>query len=280
MTHKWPQKILMVRPNGFRVEYAINPYMRDAEGRLQQVDTAKANAQWENLLTTFERLGMQVEILEGDPKFPDMVFCANQTLPYPGADGRLRIVLGRMQSANRQGETAHFHAWAARRAVASVEITDYDFEGCGDAIWNYETRELIGGYGFRSDHRAYAQLEKLTGLKFHLVRLISDGFYHLDTCFTVLNATTAAYVPEAFDRESADVLRSVFRDLIRIDEHEARMRFAGNALCVDGRHVVLQAGAEQFKDDLVRRGFVPVEVETSEFMKSGGSVFCMKQVLF
>lgn len=280
MKFPWPKKILMVRPNGFRVEYAINPYMLDEHGKLQQIDTAKANSQWETLKSTFTRLGCVVEIIEGDPKFPDMVFCANQTFPYPGADGELRLVLGRMHSEKRQGETVHFREWAERKGISLTEVTDFDFEGCGDAIWNFEKREVICGYGFRTQEEAYTQLKKAIGVKVHTVRLVSGDFYHLDTCFAVLNATTAAYVPEAFAPESAARLKSLFPNLLEIDREEARRCFSGNCLSVDGKHVVLHEGAAKFTADLKRNGFVPVEVDTGEFMKSGGSVFCMKQVLF
>jgi N-dimethylarginine dimethylaminohydrolase len=43
---------------------------------------------------------------------------------------------------------------------------------------------------------------------------------------------------------------------------------------------VLQKGSASACADLRRLGFKPVEVDTSEFMKSGGSVFCMKQVVY
>ena len=42
----WPCKVLMVTPNGFRVEYAINPYMLDSNGKLQNINSLTALKQW------------------------------------------------------------------------------------------------------------------------------------------------------------------------------------------------------------------------------------------
>ncbi len=274
----WPKKVLMVRPNGYRVEYAINPYMRDASGALQKVDPLKAQAQWDALGAQFRALGLSVEILEGNPQYPDMVFCANQTLPY--LSDRPSVLLSRMHSPQRQGEVQHFAQWAERSGLPITAVTDFEFEGAGDAIWNYPMGELYAGFGWRSDERAYAQVQKCTGAKIHLLKLVSEDFYHLDTCFAVLNATTAAYVPEAFDEAGRETLRHGFKTLIAIDFSEANRHFAGNCVSVDGLHVILQSGAEKFCRQLRSSGFTPVEVETGEFMKAGGSVFCMKQFLF
>src|SRR6185312_12702860 len=99
----WPKRMLMVRPNGFRVDYAINPYMLDEKGQLKKVDQALAMRQWENLKRTFESLGQTVDVIEGDPEFPDMVFSANQTLPYFDRQGRQCVLLSRMHAEQRRG---------------------------------------------------------------------------------------------------------------------------------------------------------------------------------
>ena len=43
--------------------------------------------------------------------------------------------------------------------------------------------------------------------------------------------------------------------------------------------VVIQSGCRVLSSKLRELGFAVDEVDTSEFLKSGGSVFCMKQVL-
>src|SRR4051812_33039583 len=95
-TYAWPKRVLMVTPDHFRVDYAINAYMLDSNGKLQNIDQARARQQWENLKNTFISLGLSVEVLPGQPGFPDMVFCANQTLPFPDKTDKMQLIFSRM----------------------------------------------------------------------------------------------------------------------------------------------------------------------------------------
>ena len=81
-----PGRVLLTTPDYFRVEYVINPHM---EGNVGSVDPAAAQAQWEALRSTYDDLGTEVSTVDGAPDLPDMVFCANQTLPYQTPGGEL-----------------------------------------------------------------------------------------------------------------------------------------------------------------------------------------------
>ncbi|NDB82577.1 MAG: amidinotransferase, partial [Alphaproteobacteria bacterium] len=50
--------------------------------------------------------------------------------------------------------------------------------------------------------------------------------------------------------------------------------------CPDQKHVIIQKGCQKTLQLLKDHDFVPLEVDTSEFIKSGGSVFCMKLMFF
>jgi N-dimethylarginine dimethylaminohydrolase len=276
----YPRSILMVSPKGFRIDYAINPYMLDANGRLKIVDQEKAAAQWQKLQNVYQRLGLEVEVLEGDPAFPDMVFCANQSFPFIDQHGRKSVVLCRLAASERQGEIRHFREWAMNKGYVLYEATDFAFEGCGDAIWNFETREIFGAHGFRTDVRIYDYLERIVARPVHRLKLCDPRFYHLDTCLSILNGKTAVYVEEAFDSDGLRLLASKFENLIRIRPEEAMEAFACNCFSPNGKDVLVNPGALDLKDKLYRLGFQIHEVDTSEFMKAGGSVFCIKQTLF
>jgi len=75
------------------------------------------------------------------------------------------------------------------------------------------------------------------------LELKSPYFYHLDTCFAPLTEHTAVIVKEAFTNEGLALLQSAFDQLI---------------------------------EDLQVIGFKIHALNTSEFLKSGGSVFCLK----
>lgn len=276
----WPRSILMVSPKGFRVEYSINPFMRDTNGRLHIVDQEKALAQWLKVQSTYQRLGIEVEVLEGDPDFPDMVFCANQSFPFIDKNGRKSVLLSRMSATERRGEIRHFRRWAQSHGFVVYEVTDFDFEGCGDALWNFETEEIFGGYGFRTDVLAYDDIERIVSRPVHRLKLCDPNFYHLDTCLSILRGDTAVFVEEAFDGNGLRLLAERFRHLIRIRKEEALSTFAGNCFSPNGRDVLLHPGANDLNQKLNRLGFHVHEVDTSEFIKAGGSVFCIKQTLF
>lgn len=270
--------VLMVHPQYFDVQYAINPYMKDDQGKLNKVDRQLAIIQWQNLKTAYERIGLQVHVLDGAEKLPDMVFAANQSFPFI-KNKQKSVILSRMRSEFRQNEVAFFKKFYQTHGYEIYELSeDMHFEGNGDALIQPGTQEIWGGYGYRTDLKVYDQIAKMTGQHVNPLRLQSEYFYHLDTCFSILDQNTVAYVPEAFDADGRQLIQQKFSNTIAIHEQEARQFFAANCHCPDGQHVLLHPGAERFRTALKNQGFVPVELNTSEYMKSGGSVFCMKMM--
>jgi N-dimethylarginine dimethylaminohydrolase len=75
-------------------------------------------------------------------------------------------------------------------------------------------------------------------------------------------------------------LRALIPDLIEANEHEAEHLFACNATCPNGKDVIIQAGCAVVNAELRKRGFTVHEVSTDEYLKSGGSVFCMKMMVW
>lgn len=114
-------------------------------------------------------------------------------------------------------------------------------------------------------------------LEVAILQLPDPDFYHLDTALTLLDDRRAAYVPAAFDETGRALLETAFDGLIEVDDQEARDVLAGNLWCPDGEHVLMSAGAPVTQSRLNSEGFQVVEIETGEFLKSGGSVFCMRQ---
>ncbi|MEM7647333.1 MAG: arginine deiminase-related protein [Pseudomonadota bacterium] len=275
----WPQTMLMVNPEHFDVVYGINPHMVDQKGELNKVDHDLAKSQWEALKTSFEKSGMNVDVLPGQSDLPDMVFCANQTFPFE-KEGQRHLILSNMQSEKRQPEVPFFEKWAKDKGYITHTVETPLFEGMGDLLWNYETKALYGGYGFRTSPEVYSEIEKIVGQRIVTLELTSEHFYHLDTCLSILNGKTAAYVKEAFTEEGLNTLKSEFNHLIEVPISEATNQLACNMCTPNGQDVIIQKGASETNRQLMAHGFNVIEVETSEYIKSGGSVFCMKQLLF
>lgn len=273
----------MVSPDFFRVDYAINPYMKDATGKLNQIDVVKAADQWNFLKRTYEKLGYFVEVIPGQIGLPDMVFAANQSFNiWDEKEDRPAVILSQMRAAERSPEVPFFRNWYQEKgyAIKDLPVGQGSFEGNGDAIPHPGEKWIWGGYGFRTDKKIYSYLTELINREFVLLELVSEHFYHLDTCFTILNEDTVAIQPEAFSKESLRQIKDRVANVIEIDKEECLKFFAGNAHCPNGKDVLMNPGSKKFTAELEKRGFRCHEIETAEFMKSGGSVFCLKMMCY
>lgn len=275
-----PASLLMCAPTYFDVKDVKNPFMC---GNVSKCDTVLAGRQWEELKAIYERLGYTVQTLPPAKDVEDMVFAANQVLPGHRADGSKFVILSNMVHESRRREVPLYADWFATQGYEILRISDdfaYGprFEGQGDAIWHPGKQLLWGGYGHRTERAAYERISELTGAMVLLLELVNDKCYHLDTSLCVLDQKTALIYPAAFSKDGIGLLRAVFEDLIEVPDDEA-LNFAGNAIGL-GKHVVLQKGSVQTCRKLRDAGYEPIEVDTSEFMKSGGSVFCMKMMVY
>ena len=275
-------QVLMVDPQFFDVEYAINPHMLNEQGELNQVDKKLAGKQWQDLQRAFQKINLKTVVLPAQKSLPDMVFSANQSFVFFDPIGKQKTaIISNMRSAYRQKETLFFKEWYQQNGyrVLQFEELEFSFEGNGDIIPNPDFRFFWGGCGPRTDRKVYSLFSEKLGLKFETLNLVHPLFYHLDTCFVTLGSDCCAVVKEAFDQESLQKIAKHFSDIVYIDLVEAQKFFAANAFCPDGKNVIVQKGTRKFLADLLERGFNVIEVDTSEYMKSGGSVYCMKMGL-
>lgn len=274
-----PRRVLMCTPEYFDVVDVKNPFM---EGNVGRVDRQGALAEWEALRSTYEAIGHEVLTIAGAEGLEDMVFAANQVLPGLGADGCPYVLLSRMRYPSRRREVPIYRDWFEHHGYDVLELSEEAgyFEGQGDAIWQIGKQLLWGGHGPRTTLRAYAEISEILCVPTITLALMHPSFYHLDTCFCVLSTEAALYFPGAFDAEGRAVLARMFPRLIEVCEGEATQSLACNAHAIDGKTVILQRGAVDTVARLRAEGFRAVEVETDEFLKSGGSVFCMKMMIY
>lgn len=251
---------VMTPPTFFAVDYAINPWMDPTV----PIDPHRALEQWEALRRTYKELGHTVELVEPIAGLPDMVYAANGGLVVGG-----HAVVARFAHPQRAAESAAYAEWMSRHGYTPVE-TRYINEGQGDLL--VAGQLLLAGYGFRTDRRAHAEIAAVVGLPVVSLRLVDPRFYHLDTALAVLDDTTVAFYPPAFDAASRDRLRALYPDAIEVADADADA--LGLNVVSDGHHVVLPAAATGFAERLRAAGFAPVGVDLSELLKGGGSVKC------
>jgi N-dimethylarginine dimethylaminohydrolase len=265
-----PRHFLMCPPTFFDVTYAINPWM---DPRVP-VDRDLAQAQWSAVVAAYERAGHRVDLLEPVPGLPDMVFAANGATVVDG-----RTLLARFATPQRAAEAAVHRAWHARSGVL------YGGRGLADPVAVNEAEGdfavlssvVLAGHGFRTRVDAHAELAALTGREVVSLELVDPRFYHLDVALAVLDpgADHVAYYPPAFSTASQAVLAERFPDAVLADAHDA-YAFGLNAVG-DGRNVFMPTGAPHLRDALEALGYVPVEIDTSELLRGGGSVKCCTQ---
>jgi len=286
-TPKMPlaRRILMVRPTYFHVDNPINPHMRKADGNLHVLDKVKAMAEWETLRATYRSIGLEVYEGEAISGLPDMVFCANQTLPFVSRTGEYRAILSNMANDIRHKEVLGIKEALEHEGYNTDELPARDsstlFEGMGDALWLPGHRVLLGGYGHRTHRSIYEKVSEITDATVLVFELANPRFYHLDTCLSILDARSALACRDAFTPEGWELVERVFPNLIEVPLAEADSPvFACNAHCPDGKNVLMQLGAKETAQRLQVSGFHPIALSTEEFIKSGGSVFCMKLQFF
>lgn len=274
-----PSGVLVCAPDHFDVIDVKNPHMRDQVGR---VDRRRARVQWDRLVATFADAGAVVERIPPTAGCEDMVFTANQTFTGLDAAGRPLCVLSSMRHASRRREVPAFEAWFRGRGwrVAGPLAGGAPFEGGGDALWHPGRRLVWAGHGFRSGPEVHAELAAAFECSVFALELRDERFYHLDTCLAPLDERAALFVPGAFTAQGRALLARAFECLVEVREDEASGALACNAAAFAGGAVVLDDRAAHTAHALGELGYRVLPVDTGEYLKSGGSVFCMKQWLF
>jgi N-dimethylarginine dimethylaminohydrolase len=273
----WPNHVLMVEPEFFDVLYVINPHM---EAMVGSVQPEKAWQEWANIKSQFEAWGYYVHPVKAKKGLPDLVFCANQSLPCWDAELGASVVMGVMRNEQRREEVSYIEQVFAHKGLPIHRIMNVDsaeyFEGMGDVQWHPERSLLWAGHGFRTSEQAIQKLATFLGMPTIGLALQDERLYHLDTCFCMLNEHTVMCYPPAFSREGMRLIEHYFEHIIEVDERECLESFACNATAVSGNRVLLPECAPKTKAALEGMGFEVAELSTGEFLKSGGSVYCMK----
>jgi N-dimethylarginine dimethylaminohydrolase len=283
-----PQNVLMCTPDYFDVVDIKNVYM---EGNAGKIDKKLVHTQWKSISNIYGMLVSKGTLKEatnvnGVEGLEDMVFAANQTFPWITESGEKVVIMSKMRHESRRREVVHFENYFNEKGYKILQLQKTDmFEGMGDTIPHVGKNLLYGGYGHRSKKEAYEEISSLLNVPVIALELIDDRFYHLDTCFVPLDEDTVMLCPNAFSYESFEAIKKLFKKVIRIPAEEAASTFSLNVHCVydkqkGEKHAIIHYGSIFTYNALVDNGYQVYEVNTSEFMKSGGSVFCMKMMYY
>jgi len=253
---------LLCPPTCFEVTYSINPWMKG-----EVVNKKIAMEQWLRLKGTLEALGTKIRTIDPVPGLPDMVFTANA-----GTVRGKKIVLSNFRFEERQGETKLFERWFKDAGYTTYRLPkNLAFEGTGDTAIMGD--KMFGGYGHRSSLGGLRRAAKHLEVELIPLKLAHPMFYHLDTCFCLIGSHCAFYYPHAFSPSAIKKLKAHVPDLIPIDVTDAT-QFACNSVVYDNQ-IIMPAGAQNILTELDVRGYEVIQSNTSEYLKSGGSLQCM-----
>ena len=252
--------VLMCRPEHFTVSYRINPWMHPED----PTDTSLALRQWTVLYDTYVDLGFTVQLIDSLPGLPDMVYAANGGFVLDG------IAYGaQFHYPERQPEGPAYMDWFRSQGL-DVREPQSTNEGEGDFLLVGDT--ILAASGFRSDTSSHQEIADIYGREVVSLQLVNPSYYHLDTALAVIDPTTIAYLPSAFDEASLSILRERYPDAIIATEEDAA--FLGLNSFSDGHNVVIAERATTFAKDLAERGYNPIGVDLSELLLGGGGVKC------
>lgn len=271
----WGTTYVAVRPDHFRVDYRINPFMDPAV----QPDPGRAHDQWQTLVDTLRGLGATVHVVEQRPDAPDMVYAMNLGLGLERPDGSGHVVLSHMRHPERRMETGTARDWFAGRGWTTSRFgrdgIGAHFEA-GDAFAFGDG--LVVGYGPRTEELGLKHLATELDTRVRGLRITHPGMYHLDLAFCPLDSHRALVCPDAFDPSSAGAALALVPEPLLLTEQEALTTFAANSVVV-GRTVVMPGCPDHVRSRLEEWGFDVVVLDLSEFHKGGGSVRCLTNPL-
>jgi N-dimethylarginine dimethylaminohydrolase len=254
----------MCPPLYYGIQYEINPWMR----RSRQSNSQIAQEQWRGLYCLLQdELGIEIALVEPRPGLPDMVFTANAGLVWKD-----KFIASNFRYEVRRGEVPFFENWFQVRGYEIVHLPEENFfEGEGDLLMCGDL--FFAGYHIRSDIQCHQKVAEILEREILLLELISEWFYHLDTCFCPLDKGKALFYPAAFDPYALKVLEDNIETLIPVPENEAK-RFGCNAVVID-KNIVMNEGCPESREKLESLGFSVFETPLSEFIKAGGSAKCL-----
>ena len=264
--------IISIDPRGYCIEKSLNVYTdKNAE-----INTALAIEQHKKLCAEINS-----KLLKSpNEKLPDLVFVANCGLFLPRLPEKV-VLLSDMKNCSRARETPYIERQLRSLGFKTIQFPKTEpFEGQGEALWFYDGRLLVVGYGYRSNKRTVKLLQRLLNQIYSAygveppyvlgVKMTDPLFYHLDFAMLPISPT------KCIVHEGAISNLKQLRKYIKIYVIKTTDLFALNGIVLPDKVVVHKLKCARDKQFLEKHTQLPVvEIDLSEFEKSGGSVHCL-----
>ena len=263
-----------------------NVWMQELEEEALKVNKGVAYRQFLDLYQ-FVAGNSLAYILPATGNFQDLVYVANLGIYLPHIKDSNNIIMANFTSEPRQGEEKVGKPFFESMDY-EVHMCPFKWEGEADLKYLYDN-VYIGGYGIRSDIKAYEWMEEKFGMKIIKLEMVDEYLYHLDCSIFPLTKEKTLVCTELYnDDELAEL--SQYTTVIDIDINDTlngianSVRLGNTILCASNISEMTRADenfeAEKHKIESLEKicfneGLEPVFFNLSEYMKSGAMLSCM-----
>jgi N-dimethylarginine dimethylaminohydrolase len=271
---------LLIAPTTFEIlpmQHGQNPYIAAKD----TTNTKIVKTEHNKLVRTLSKSVLYT--LPVTKALPDIVFVANGGLALPRLKSPL-ILLPNMKFPQRKVELPFLRNMLAELGVATMEYPGHEpFEGQAELKWFDGGRKDVCGYGHRSTLKTFKELDaffkKLYGPtqspELLVLELTSADYYHLDVAMCEYDGTKCLVHKRSMSPTSMRRLKA-FLGPANVTVIDTPDSFCLNAV-IDGSQMITHRLTDPTLKPLFERltGRRVVQVPTTEFEKSGGSVRCM-----
>jgi N-dimethylarginine dimethylaminohydrolase len=228
-----------------------------------------------------------VYLLPSEGNLQDQVYVANLGLQLPHIKDDNVILLSNYTSDPRKGEELVGEKFFNQMGY-KTHISPYKWEGEADIKYLYDN-VYIGGYGIRSNVKAYEWMEKEFDMNILKLAMTDEYMYHLDCSIFALNQDQTLICTELYDPEEIKMLEK-HTDIIDVTVDDAlggmtnSVRLGNMVLCASNISE-LKKSHEYYEGEKNKiktlekicsdNGMEPVIFNLSEYMKSGAMLSCM-----
>lgn len=214
---------------------------------------------------------------------PDFVFFASGGLSLPRLPEPV-VILPSMKYKIRQAELPYDKAIFDRLKIKTYQLPKgIVFEGKAEVAWFHGGTVLLHGYGYRSTRESVFALQRLLEKIYRSygvnpprcisLRLKSPRTYHLDLALLPYSDTECCIKAGIFDSHQVNLLRTVLEKVTVLQSSDP---FVMNGIVLETKILMSKLqdpSLKQTLQSLTKKKIV--EVDVSEFQKSGGSVACL-----
>jgi len=275
---------ITIRPDTF----TINPQQKNQNPYLQKVQQINSQKAFDQHNEITKALNLCVTYgLNKKADLPDIVFTSNMGLSLPRLPEPV-VILSWMKYGQRRNEVPYIEDIFKERHIKYVQFpgsAKAPFEGQPEAKWFDGGELLVVGYGHRASKESVRILRSLLKDIYNTYgveppRVVSFQiqtplFYHLDMAMLEYGPTECIVQKDAFSGADIARLRT------ELGERNVHVLETDDSFCLNAVIEGETLYTHNLSDPTVKSklekitGRSVVELDTSEFEKSGGSVRCL-----